>query len=284
MVVADFKMTLGSKTQSLSVKTGREKLGELNPIGKCEYKNSYESEWTPVTKGTPFYSGGMIKTGADGQIIITYNNLSLFALIEPDSFIYCLRDGVNFEKGRGLVSVPSNGGTFIFDASMSRIRVRTNSALFYFQELADGASLSVYRGRLQLALKAQGLSNSVTMGPGFKAVLKRSGLIEKPKKFGDPDTFKDSDKFIVDWFTSGNFEGLRGLLEGPSSELEGRSSEFDSSEDAKGVKVLSESSQVTPEVTERPTAIPAGAASDLEKLFQLPRMDRADQTRSRPDQ
>ena len=274
MVIADFKLVLGSKTQQQSVATTQEHLGELTPSGKCEYKNSKDNKWGPVTKKTLFYSGGIIKTGSDGYVIITYNESSVLALIEPDSLVYCLRGGINFEKGKGVISVPSKGGKYMFDARMSRIRVRSQNTLFRFEELTDGAYLSVYKGKLQLALKAQGLPTSVTISPGFTALLKRSGLIKRPQRFKEAGTLKGIEKSVNAWFAEDSFEKLIEFTKGRISDQP----EIDTS--PQDIPAPDVPAPVQPPLG--PTQIPSGAASDLEKLFQLPRMGRTERNLARP--
>jgi len=288
MIVADFNLVLGSKTQQQSLAPHQKKLGDLEPKGECFYKAPGSIVFKPLTSLTNFTSGGIVKTGSSGKVIITYNDSRLLILLEPDTLVYCLHTGINVETGSGLVCVSPQKQLPIFDATMCRVRVRSNTAIFHFQELNDGAHLLVYQGKLQFSLKAQGLPRTVVLRQGDSSILRRSGLIEPSVKFGNPQTFNELNKTIRSLFVEKSFDGLSKIITSIEVDVlkqitsEKNSSLFASEKSVSKLPVAPSGSSASKPGNDQQKLRLDGAASDLEKLFQLPRMDEADRKKARP--
>ena len=281
MVVADFATRMGSSTQRVPVSSKRNPLGEMTVDGECFYKFSKDEQWKSAGDLTMLYPGTMVKTTTNGWAFIVSSEGNLKAAIEPDSLVYFLHGGINFERGGGLVFAPEKGDTLRFDASMSRIRPRSNSLLFRFRELDDGAWIHVYSGRLQFSLKAQGLPMSRMLAAGTTTVLRRSGAIDRPQVFLDRSRAKDESSKVMKLFSDKSLAGLRSFLGDSTVEAAALNDETEASiADLRTKKPEQAPEEVSPIVSGN-KQVP-GEAGDLEALFQLPRMGRSESKKARP--
>lgn len=282
MIVADFKVKLGSRTQKLPVNRAVTAIGEVFPFGECHYRSAAGEKWSKVEKSRVLHAGDVVKTGKDCHAFVLSHKGELKAFIEPETVFYCLHGGMNFESGGGLLIASPRATDFLFDASMSRIRPRAQEVIFRFRELPDGAWLDVYEGRIQLSLKAQGLPISKTLSNGWGTVLRRSGAIDKPLRRESYQLEASQIPVLLKAFESKSVNEVITFLAGTVKV-------GTAPEEEKTPGGIPEDVVPKPQIPKEPAPVPSKNSSapvpgqgDLEKLFTLPRMGGTDSRKARP--
>jgi len=273
ILIAPFRTVLGGRNQDERFSSEIHPLGTVTPRGRVFMRRAAADVWVPLAAPAAFAAGDILRSDEGADVMVAYET-GVRLRLGPGTLAYLLADAVNVERGGGLVTVDGRSDT-TFAASMTALQPN-GAATFVFHEAREGCRLKVLAGSVRLMLKAQGLPCAATVRQGFQTRLTRAGTIDPLAVLADQQRSAELARMAAGALAPG------GALTAELAAMLGIAA-TDMPPEAPTARAAAPPPPPQPPPAPRPDARRPATASDLEDLFQLPRLNSDDRFRARPD-